>query len=137
MKIKKFLGLIFLGSLFFVGAGLANNVSANVIDIGSKKKTSDLLSSGPQKLKESVEFSSTSVPQVISNVIKFALAISGIVLLLIVVYAGILWMTSSGNPEKIGKSKKLLTSSAVGLAIILGAYSITDFVVQNITQLIT
>ncbi len=73
---------------------------------------------------------------IVENVIKFILALLGIVLLIMVIYAGIMWMSSGGNPEKIGKAKKLLTSSIIGLALILAAYAISQFVVINLDNII-
>ena len=38
--------------------------------------------------------------------------------LVIIVYAGFLWMTSAGNEEKVGEAKKIITAGIIGLIII-------------------
>jgi len=53
--------------------------------------------------------------------------------LIIIVYGGFTWMTAGGNEEQINKSKKLLINAAIGLAIIILAYSITYFVTAALT----
>jgi len=39
-------------------------------------------------------------------------------------------MTSGGNDEQVGKAKKILYTSIIGLIIILSAYSISNFVLK-------
>ncbi len=137
MKYKNFLlGAVLVGLFMFVGTVSANLPQKIDISDGSVQGVSKNLNdiSGANGANIS---GTNSIPQIIANVVKFVLAISGMILLVLVIYAGIMWMTSSGNPEKIGKAKKLLTSSAVGLAIILGAYSISAFVVVNISKIIS
>ena len=43
-------------------------------------------------------------------------------------YAGFLWMTSSGDETKVTKAKGLMVNAVIGLAIVLAAYAITYFV---------
>jgi len=75
-----------------------------------------------------------SLPELIGSFIKVILGVLGIVFVIYVVYAGYLWMTASGEKEKVEKSKKLLGQAIIGLIIIVAAYAISDFV---ITQIIT
>lgn len=48
--------------------------------------------------------------------------------ILIIVFAGFLWMTSAGNPEKIGKAKEYLIGVASGLGLLVISY----FLVNNV-----
>jgi len=68
----------------------------------------------------------------VSNVIKGALSLVGTIFLILAVYAGILWMTASGNEEKVTKAKDIITQAILGLAITLGAYAITAFVTTKL-----
>ena len=61
----------------------------------------------------------------IASLIRVAMGLLGILTLCIVLVGGFLWMTAGGNDEQIGKAKKLMYRSVVGLIIILAAYSIT------------
>ena len=58
-------------------------------------------------------------------IVRAILNFLGIIFLCLIIYAGILWMTAGGNDEQIGKAKKLMYQSVIGLIIILSAYSIT------------
>jgi len=67
-----------------------------------------------------------TVGQLIGNVIRAALGISGSIALLMVVWGGFLWMTSSGNSERVEKGKNTLMWAALGLLIIFGSYIIVN-----------
>jgi len=76
-------------------------------------------------------------PEFIGNMIRTLLAATGIVFLVITVYAGILYMTANGEMEKIKKAHKMLTSAVIGLIIIVGAYAITLYVVDALSEAAT
>ena len=77
-------------------------------------------------------------PRVLAaNIIKMALGVLGTIFLVLTVYAGFLWMTASGEEEKITKAKDILKASIIGLLIILTAYAITSFVISNLVGAIT
>ncbi len=69
---------------------------------------------------------------IVARLIKTVLGVIGIIAVVLALYAGFLMMTSSGNEEKIAEGKKILMYCAVGVAIILGAYSITYFIYYGI-----
>ena len=58
----------------------------------------------------------------------------GVIFLVLMVYAGYLWMTARGTEEQIEKAKKIIMAAMIGLIITLGAYSITAFVVPAILE---
>jgi hypothetical protein len=60
-------------------------------------------------------------------IIRTALQLIGIVFLVLMLYAGFLWMTAGGNEESVAKAKNIIKASIIGLAIIFAAYSITYF----------
>lgn len=71
---------------------------------------------------------------VVGNVINALLGILGVVFLILVIYAGILWMTAAGNEKQVEKAKDILINGVVGLVIILAAYTITYFVIENLQR---
>ena len=76
-----------------------------------------------------------SAPEVvIGNLIQGVLAFLGVAALVIVVYAGVLWLTSGGVPDKVDKAKKVLAAAIIGLIIIFSSYAITGFVVNLIVN---
>ena len=68
------------------------------------------------------------------RIIRFVLGFLGLIFIVLTLYAGFLWMTSAGNEDKVGKAKQILWGSVIGVAIILGAYSITEFVITNLYE---
>ncbi len=73
-----------------------------------------------------------SVMYIIAEFIKYVLSFLGLIFLVLILYAGFLWMTAAGNEEQIGKAKSIFTSGIMGLIIILSAYAITYFVLDKI-----
>ncbi|MFH1098984.1 MAG: IPT/TIG domain-containing protein [Candidatus Uhrbacteria bacterium] len=71
---------------------------------------------------------------IVAEIIRAAIGLLGIVALVIVIYGGYLWMTAGGNEERITDAKKWLTNGAIGLAIILLSFSITQFVISRLTD---
>ncbi len=70
---------------------------------------------------------------IVANIIKAALGLLGTLVLIYMVYGGYLILLSGGNEEKIAHGKSVIVNSAIGLLIILSAYSITRFAVRLTT----
>lgn len=81
--------------------------------------------------------SDASVGEIAAMVIKIVLSLLGLIFIILIIYAGLVWMTSAGNEEKISKAKKVMGSSFIGLAIVLAAYSITYFVIDKMLEATT
>ena len=83
-----------------------------------------------------LDATATDLPKLIGNVIAVLLSVLGIIFVVLVVYAGFLYLTSSGEDEKVKKAKKLLTQSVIGLVIIVAAYAIAAFVIDALTEVV-
>lgn len=70
--------------------------------------------------------------QLIAQIIRVVLGFLGILAVIIVLYAGFKWMTSGGNEETVGDAKKMLIAGLIGLVIIIFAYAIANFVINQI-----
>jgi len=73
----------------------------------------------------------------IGKIIRMVLTLLGVIVLVIVVYSGFQWMTAGGDPEKVKTAKQWLTNAVIGLALILAAYAISDFVVGKLLEATT
>jgi len=62
------------------------------------------------------------------NIINWVLGFLALIAIIIVLLGGFQWMTSGGNPEKVGSAKKTLIAGLVGLAIIFLSWAIVMFV---------
>lgn len=69
-----------------------------------------------------------SLELIIAPVIQIVLSLVGVIFLVLMIYAGITWMTAAGNDQKAEKAKNILTESTIGLVIVMAAYAITYFV---------
>ena len=81
--------------------------------------------------------SGVTLPDRIGRIIKIVLGLLGIVLIVIVIYAGFLWMTAGGNEDQVKKARQWLINAIIGLAIILSAYAITDFIITKLISATT
>ncbi|MFH1522455.1 MAG: hypothetical protein ABIE43_01390 [Patescibacteria group bacterium] len=68
----------------------------------------------------------------ISVVISIALSFLGVIFLVLMIYAGYLWMTARGNEEQATKARNTITAAIIGLVIVLAAYAISYFVISRI-----
>ncbi len=78
----------------------------------------------------STSLSQVPVEVLAANIVRIVLGFVGIIFLLLVIYAGFLWMVGGrdGNEEAISKAKSLLTNATIGLLVIIAAYSITYYI---------
>jgi len=74
--------------------------------------------------------SSQSLEEKIIEFIRLFLGFLGLIFIILIIIAGFRWMTSGGNDEIINKSKAMIKSSIIGLAIILFSFIITSFVMR-------
>lgn len=63
--------------------------------------------------------------------IRTALTLVGLIFLVLMVYAGYLWMTARGDESQIDKAKNIISAAMIGLVIVLGAYAITTLVISR------
>jgi hypothetical protein len=85
------------------------------------------------------------IPEYVRYIFNFAVWAAGILALLVLIYAGIQYFLSTGNPEKIKTAKERITSALIGLLILLGSYLIlwsinpglVTFELQRLTPIIS
>ncbi|MBI5654780.1 hypothetical protein HZC53_03970 [Candidatus Uhrbacteria bacterium] len=85
---------------------------------------------GLQEVGETVKLSGTDPRVIATNIINWALGLIGIVLVVLILYAGFLYMTSGGEADKVEKAKKIIVNAIIGLVIILSAWGITRYVIN-------
>ena len=73
------------------------------------------------------------IPALVGKLLKTALQFVGTLFLLLMVYAGFLWMTARGDEKKVGTAKQLISGAIIGIIIISSAYAITSFVLTAAT----
>lgn len=73
-----------------------------------------------------------SLTTTIGSLIAVLLGFLGVIFLVLIIYAGLLWMTAAGNEDNVKKAKSILLNSVIGLVILLSAYAISSFVISQL-----
>jgi len=64
---------------------------------------------------------------IVIGIVRAGLGLVGTVFLVLIVYAGVLWMTAGGNDEQVTQAKKTMVRVFIGLVIVISSYSISLF----------
>jgi hypothetical protein len=111
------LSLLLFGGMFFIFTPAVSHAQdAQLEDVGTAAELSD-----------------EPIATIVGRIIGIFLSVLGIIFLLLVLYAGFLWMTAAGNADQVDKAKKLLIQATIGLIIILLSFAITNFVIRALT----
>ncbi len=76
------------------------------------------------------DFLATKAGQIIGLILSFV----GVLFLILMIYAGILWMTASGNEQQVATAKGLLINAVIGMIIVFSAYALTTFLGTQLLQ---
>lgn len=127
---KKFqsflLVVISVFNIFFV----INNVMATTSTLQGLDSTANKVEAYKDQDTDAVGFLQTRTGEIIGLVLSFI----GVIFLLLMIYAGISWMVSAGNQEKVKKARDLMINAVIGLIIVLSAYAIVAFLGTQLTQ---
>jgi len=74
------------------------------------------------------------VENFIRSVIQLIAGLAGLIATGFFVVGGLAYITSSGNPEKLDQAKRTLFYSAIGLAIVIAAFVISNIVTTLATK---
>ncbi len=72
------------------------------------------------------------IQDIAANIISWLLTFLGIIMVGLLIYGGYEWMTAGGNDDKVKEAQRTITNAIIGLAIILSAYAISYFVIQEL-----
>lgn len=64
------------------------------------------------------------------DIIQYLITFLGLIAVAIVLYGGFVWMTASGNEDRVAKAKKIIIAGVIGLIVILSAFAIVNFVLD-------
>ncbi len=148
--LQKSLGLLVIGLSFFIIAdnalaaaticpdpgapSFADESSCNVACTAACIEPSSTTSSSGGTVKLDNPLNTNDPRVIIGNVIKVSLGLVGSLALLLFIYGGLMWMTSAGNADRLKRGLDTLVWAAIGLIVILGSYTIVNFVIQNLPK---
>lgn len=76
----------------------------------------------------------TDVRHRVVKLINWVLTLLGIVVVILIIFAGFKWMTAAGNEDAVKKAKTILTNAVIGLIIIVLAWSVTLFILRRLNK---
>lgn len=91
----------------------------------------------PDAVGRDLGLAKTDVRVTVARIIRVIMGLLGIIAVVIILIGGFTWMTAGGNDDKVGEAKKWIYSGVIGLAIILSAYAIATFVINQLVTATT
>ena len=76
----------------------------------------------------------TNLPTFIGSLVQIFLGFLGIIAVILIIYAGYMWLTAGGDSAKVQKAKDYIKNTIIGIVIILISYIITSFVIDQISK---
>lgn len=67
-----------------------------------------------------------------ARIINGLLALVGVILLVLLIYGGILYMTAAGDDGRVAKAKGLMINAVIGLIVVILAYALAIFVIERL-----
>lgn len=74
------------------------------------------------------------VSMYIGGIVNGLAGVLGVLIFLIILYAGFLWLTAGGNEDQVTKAKLWLRNGLIGLAIVTLAYALALLLTAALTQ---
>lgn len=85
---------------------------------------------------QKIDASTSGIPtmsgdDLLKNGLNLTYFLAGVIAVITIVIAGIMYTSSSGDAGRVAKAKNLLLYSIVGLVLVLVAFTITNFVIGS------
>jgi hypothetical protein len=75
----------------------------------------------------------TDADQAVSDILDLVYIVAGITCVIVIVIAGFMFTTASGDASLIKKAREMVIGAVIGLVVILLAFVITGFVLGRFT----
>lgn len=109
-----FAGLL-TGALLFAGVFAHPALATSMIDSTDNIDAVKNLTGGEGDLKD-----------LLKTILNFFLGFLGFVMVVMIIYGGVLYVTSAGNEENVGKAKKILLYCAIGTLLIFISFAFVN-----------
>lgn len=76
-----------------------------------------------------------TIPKFIEKILEIVLLIGVPIVTLAIIYSGFLFVTASGNSEKLKKAKQTLLYTLIGAALLLGSFVISKAIVGTVEEI--
>jgi hypothetical protein len=78
--------------------------------------------------------SATPAPTLVGNLISALLGLSGLILVGLLIYGGILYMTAQGDMDRVKQAKKTMVNAVIGIVIVVASYAAASFIIAQLTS---
>ncbi len=76
-----------------------------------------------------VNIPTISAEQVVQNALNIMYMLMGIIAVIVIIVAGIMYSTSGGDSGRVSKAKNMILYAVIGIVVIIAAFAITNFVI--------
>jgi amino acid transporter len=97
--------------------------------------SAQVMNEGIPELLEQTQLGNRPLTETIALIIKIVLSFLGLIAVIIIIMGGFKWMTSGGNESKVEEAKKLMIAGIIGLAIVILAYAIANFIIGRLIEI--
>lgn len=111
-------------------------MAAQVVLAAGVEDTSGLNATAQGGFGKQITGGGYDLPTLIGRIVGAGLAFLGVIFFCLILYAGLSWILSMGNEEKITEAKNMIIAAVLGLLVVLGAYAITNLLAQIFTEAI-
>ncbi len=115
-------------------AGFTCQGTSDALKAGTGECIADTFGLNPVGNQVKGKLGNQDLRETAANLINVLLGLLGLIAVVIVLAGGFKWMTSGGNEEKTGEAKKMIGAGVIGLAIILSAWAISLFVINQLSS---
>ncbi len=100
------------------------------VSAGDLSESADDLT-GVSRMEETGLSTERDIRVIIARVIRVVLFFLGTLAVILIIYAGFVYMTSQGEADKVKQAKDIFKNAIIGLLIVLSAYAIVSFIFRS------
>ncbi len=100
--------------------------------VGFDPKDGDKTGLIKSELDETLALGQIAPTEVAFDLINTALTLLGTVCVILIIYAGFIWVWARGNQEEVQRAKEILQGTIIGLLIVLASLGIARFVFTTV-----
>lgn len=71
----------------------------------------------------------------VALIVNVLLGLLGLLCLVIMIYAGWIWMMARGNQEDAKRAKDMITGTVIGMLVVLASYSFMSYVFESLVDI--
>lgn len=144
---KKIRTTLFFGAYLIISINLILPISAQAVDVNFSPQVgipkTEFEKGTPIKIGDVTENSATGetvmqsdlLARYISAFYGWGLSIVGVISVLMLMAAGVIWLTSAGDSGKITNAKKMVEGSLLGGALLISSWFLLNTINPNLTKL--